>query len=90
MAFACPYQIHYCALNTTLSDNLCCFVETFLEKNILSLQGLQGYFVFIMALNFIITKINICMKAGFLLFENYSKYHQFFCINVMIFIFEEL
>lgn len=31
---------------------------------------LQGYFGFIMALIFIMMKINICMKAVFLLFEN--------------------
>lgn len=71
IGFAYLNQIHFCALNMALSENLCCFVETLFEKSILFLWcSYKGFFI--MALIFIIMKINICMKTGFLFFENYS------------------
>lgn len=46
IGFAYLNQTHYCALDMALSENLCCFLETFLEKSILFLcyKGLFFYY----------------------------------------------
>lgn len=52
------------------SENLCHFVEAFIEKSILFLQySYKGFFI--MALLFTGMKINICVKTRFLFFYNY-------------------